>query len=336
VGAFAEGLMSYDEELAFEMIERASPQIAARMSEDFPEAYSDFSSVWNHVLGFVRVVLDIGKLSSRQKNVMRGIVKRVDLDAAAEGIMRAPRRSLSNSGRLLSYIGMVDKRYAKRIAELIDFDRLEETTSGLWERPPSELVEFVSSVAYALGDYGSVRAWLSRHETEFRTVPVRFAAIAPDVALRAFARGARVQLGITEVLGWTLPTHVLNELAERDEAAARGVAMTHVDEMANEFRIPQKNQCEHLDYFVGLLEQVAPEALGAALQQINPATVRDTWAARLRGGRSERRAASALIKAALSAPRLREIALELQKRFPAALTTHDTCVGVSEVSTNPQ
>lgn len=321
VCAFAEGILSYDRELGLEMIELASPQIAARMSEDFPEAYSEFSPVWDHVLGFVGVVLDIGKLSPRQKNAMRGIVKRVDLDAAAGSIMRAPRGSLSNSGRLLSYIGMVDKRYAKRIAERIDFERLEETTSGLWEQPPGELVEFVSSVAFALGDYGPVQAWLSRHEAEFRTFPARFAAIAPDVALRAFGGGARIELGIAAVLGWALPTHILNELAERDEAAARSVAKTHVDEMAKEFRIPQKNQCEHLDYFVGLLQQVAPDALAAALDQIEPATVRDTWAARLRGGRSERRAASALIKAALSAPRLREIALDLQERFPAALTT---------------
>jgi hypothetical protein len=319
VCAYAKGLSRYNYEYGLELIERLSATIALELSRDFPAGYRDFSTVWDDILGFVGLVLGVRKkLTPRQQAVMRGITKRINPVAAAESIMQGPRRSLTNSARMLAYVAEVDRRMAARIASHLNFDRLDHVTAGIWANPTRELIEFASSVAHAMRDYGQVAAWHARHEEEIEQVPARFVVLAPQLAIRVYERGGRINLGISSVMGWGLPTYVLHELASLSEATCRAVAFDHVEEMAKDFVIRQPDQCEHLNMFVALLQKLAPEALAKTFDALDPLVVRETWAARLRGKATERGAAATLVRAVPAMSRLHDIATELQKRYPSA------------------
>jgi hypothetical protein len=318
VCTLAAAFSRFDQELALDMVTCASTPIARYISEDFPRAYSKFDDTWNYVFNFVALVLGIRRLSKSQKKVMRTITKQIDPVMAAASIMQAPRRSLSNSARLLGYVREVDSRKAKQIVEHLDFEVLDQTTRGIWENPPHELLEFVRSLAYAFGNFEPVQSWIEHHEREIQNFPAHFAFIAPSVALRAHNAGKKIELGIASVLGWGLPACILQKIASLDQSAARVLALNHVEQMADNFRIPQSNQCEHLDLFVAVLQAIAPEVLTTAFDLMEPSVVRENWAERLRGSMAERRAAATLVQAAQSCSRLADIAAELRSRFPRA------------------
>jgi hypothetical protein len=318
VTATAEALAHFDHELALSMLERAAPAIAGRISANFPEAYEYLQDTFRYPLGFVEKIFDPPPPTSRQRAVARTILQGVEVGQIVHSIARSPRRALSNMGRFLITIHRAAPSVVRDVVEHLDLAELDRTTAGLWASPPHELAEFVSAIARFDNNWEPARTWITRHGTEMRTVPARFAIFAPEAVLAALRAGGRVDLGLSDVLRWKLPLFVLATIAERDEVAARAVAIDHVSDLAKGFQVLQTNQCEDLDRFVELLQGVAPEALAMAFGRVDPEQARGHWAARLRGKAVERRAAGALVIAAASTSGpCQAIGKELLRRFPS-------------------
>lgn len=323
ITAIAATVRAFDERAAYQLLELTIPAIAERMSDDFPEAYGDLAGSLGELLGFYLLTLDIRPLAKRDAAIMRNIARRVDVDRAASSIMAGSRRTLSPSARLLTYIHAVDARVAKRIAEEIDLRRMDEVTVGGWAKPTHDLEVFVGALCTALGGWDATGEWLARHADEFEIMPARFAAIAPQVAVCVKARGGHVGLDVASVMTWALPTLALRRIAEYDPAIAAVVAMDNIADIAKDFHIPQKDQCEHLDDFVATLKDIAPDVLMAAFEKMDPVTAEANWTSRLRGRVVERRAAAALVDAATTSPRLADVASRLRARFPRATLRTD-------------
>lgn len=318
--SLANGIASLEPDVSLELIENIGDAIGERINQDFSSAYDEFHHTFWFVLGLAPKDFRFKEPTTQQKRVARRVFRSVESARVAQSISCSPRWALASCARLLAVVAKANRHLGEQIALRIDLRQIDERIRDLWADPPDDLLEFIG----VLGRLGSVesfepaRSWIARHEGDLQSIPARLVVMAPETAVAACRRGAVVDLKLSGVLGWGLPAVAIYEIAKRDVLQAKRAVTEHVDAMASELMIRQPNQCEHLHYFVAIVQETAPDALMDAFAKMDPPSVAEAWQSRLRGKAVERRAAAVLVRAALDSPNLASVAKDLRHRFPKA------------------
>lgn len=315
-GGLAQAVRPYAKDLALEILRRAGGAIARFFEADPIAAYEWLDDTFRQVLGFNEALFKTPEPDQDQRDVAHDLFSRVDPAAIAARYSTLSRRQLVSAGRLLISLHAMAPDVWHAVMARLDFTALDIITAGLWSAAPHEVEEFVIGLAQG-EDHEPASGWIAGHMSEMRVIPARFVVLSPDAAAAAASSGAAVRLTGGGVLGWGLDTYALHLLGERNPALVATVVEAHAASLADELRISQSNQCEHLALFVALLRELAQDALRAVLERVDPAAARTNWAQRLRGTHEEQQAAATLIDVARACTGPIALAAEaLSREFP--------------------
>jgi hypothetical protein len=319
IGELAQGLMRYNSGVALEMIERVAPKIARRINLDPPNAFEEFHDIFWHVLGYFPRFLARRTPTRQQRMAAQTIARYLQPEKIAAALSRTSKRDITNFARLLDVLWETSRREARAIVKRVDVKVLSDSTRDLWVKPGKDLEHLLGMLAQT-PDRQPALSLIQRNAAKLERFTPTLAIISPEMAITALRAGVPLPLEVDDGFRWNRAAFVLNEVSKRDRGLANELVHSNAAAIARGLELRQSNQCEHLDVFILVLCEVAPEEFSAVLSELSPVVAEANWSARLRDGAAQRRAVAWLIAAAsqVEGP-IADVARRLQQRFPAII-----------------
>lgn len=313
------GFASLDYDLTLDLLGELAPAIAERWQAGFAAGYGDLIHV-AFLLGFGPSFLRHRKPEQRQRRIARNLCEALDPATVADAVSHATQREWQGVGEGLLLISEATPRHAKRITRLIDFQLLDASTAEFWERRVEALRYLLVGLAHGRG-YQPAATWVAQHVPGMLRIEPLTATLAPA----ASAKRLRELDAILELSQpshhWEITGMALRGIAQTDPELARRSVASHRAAFTAAFG--EASQLDSADPVITTLEQLDSgelRAAVAAVAAVDPAKASERWAQILRGkSLAARRAAAHLIAVALETDgRMRDVARDLRKRFPAA------------------
>ena len=214
-------------------------------------------------------------------------------------------------------IGEATPRHAKRITRLIDFELLDAATAEFWPQQAGALMYLLVGLAHG-PRYEPAASWVTRHMPQMLRIDVLTAALAPEAAAKRLRElDAVIELRLQNH-HWEITGLALRGLAATDPELARRSVTAHRNAFTAAFG--EANDLESAESVLRTFERLDPDELRAAVAGVDPTRARDRWPQVLRGkSLAARRAIAHLVAVALETDGpIRELALDMRQRFPAA------------------
>lgn len=309
----------YDRDLGLKMLERAEPRFRHLFAASPLNAFRNLSDV---LFQFLRVWDPLGvfvgrrRPSSRERALARSMLADIDAASLAASISAGNRASLEGYGKLLGYLATVKPRLHRSVVSAVDLDRLASVFEGHWARLPHELELLVGQLRVG-SDNEPVVSWLRHHSARIESLPARLAVMSPSLAVDVVKRGGVVALDKSMTFQWLAVAYICGVFAQEDPNLVEALVGPHVDEAAEALARNQTNTYDHVDAFVSVLSEHAPQVLARILSRVDPPKAEVAWAACLKASALSRRSAARLVDAALKhGDRIGEVAGKLRTRYP--------------------
>lgn len=319
-------LIYVDHQLALLLLERASPRLARQFIEDPVRRWNEMFHLALH-LGFISFGSSKRRHPREVLKPMQAFVKALDQDRLAATISTPSELwGQLNFDQFVAFLFDVEPKVFASVVARVDLDAFEESLQKVAQDPDRTLL----IVASALQEIrpAEIHDIFDRLESDLERMDMRFAYVAPDVAIRALRRGLPLDLELSSQ-NWKTAAEVLERLWASEKAIAREVAQANSDAMCIGFAAKNHgNPWEGLRYWIATCDVVAPYLVDEVIARLPEGAVLG-WQRGLRrpkkNERSLRKDVSPLVqRAAQMGGHVGNEARQLLERFPSLAIRGET------------
>lgn len=278
------GLDAYDSDLATNCLRQALPAIQQAFREDPLEALADIREMRWCLLG--HDLFERTKPTRAQKKLSKTITAALRPDTVANGLLTCRHGDWEAYAELLIWVRQVNPAKHSEIIQTIDWKRLDDRVTGMWQKPPRDFRLLVYSLM--TDDEGRpVRQWVAQHADQLTEIDPILAEVSPEAAVAVVRRGGRLNLAGHNQNDWELQAQALTRVAE----IARDVAVSTINldlpRIAQHLSKLQPHECEGFPPYLRVLHVLNPELLVKLFQHIDLKTAAENWPKRLQEDRKE-------------------------------------------------
>ena len=310
------GLASFDDDLALDVCVELAPAIAKRWQARFAVGYSELFDLVM-LLGFGPEFLRQRQPDRRQRQIARKLCEALDPATVAGAVSRSVEREWQGIGESLVFVGEAAPRQFRRISRLIDFDLLDDTTAEFWPQRAKGLTNLLVGLAQNRENEPAA-TWVTLHVPEMLRIGPLTAALAPVASAKRLRELGDVLDLSSQNHEWEIVGMALHGTAKADPDLARLSVASHRHTFTEAFG--EAFNLDSAEPVIAILERLDLGELRAAVAGVDPAKAAERWAQVLRDKRvTARRAVAHLIAVALETDGpIRDVAIDLRQRFPAA------------------
>lgn len=297
----AQGIYCLDDSLGIKLVDSSIPTIISAINKDIIK-FQDIFRIVSFVLGFAPNFLRQREPSKDQKQIAYRLADGIDPVSMAQFISQSRRRDWQSYADLIKFLNEVMPEKVPKIAHLVDFNALDDTSKGLWGNPPHELLSMMA--ALAIGDnFEPARSWINKHSNEIVSLHPLLVAISPESTTTILKQGYNLDFKLGDLAHWNLAAITVRSLSTVDKDLASMVLRTNQVGISQGL-VLKRHDCDYKGFpeFINLMNDLAPDTLKKCLESLDPITVKASWSERLKGksitvnGKvEERQAAEALI-----------------------------------------
>lgn len=297
------------------LFEESIPVLASAFNRDPVESYRETDDMFWHTLGFYPGFLRVRPPTPRQRELAQRFATTLEPEMLAVALSNSRQRDWETVADFLFFLREAAPSVAQRVANLIDFTRLDKPAEGLWRNPPHEMLNLIGALAIG-PDMEPSSKWISRHAMDLSEMSTLLAAVAPKVIAERLQAG---DILIIDDKEWQYGAFGLAQLASINIEVAKAVADASKVQLAHDFENLQKYHCEYVQHLVMVLGKVAPSVLDEIFASMDVTNAEQHWDELLRGTRQEQKAVVALLNATETMPEpMAALITQLRKRYPRA------------------
>ena len=205
-----------------ETLRKLTPVYSAYFKKDMAEAIYllDFDFLM-HICGMS--LLWGHRTTQEERETAARLVAVLPEKEIATTISNSLPRNWQSIHRIMRLVSLYDRKKAKHIIRSTDIAKLSSTAKDCWEQS-YEITDLC--VALQIGDKKTARSFIECNEDRIQVMYSSLALIAPQCAVRLFAKGVFVDLLSNH--WWDIGVYALKEIIKIDKTVAKGILQSNI------------------------------------------------------------------------------------------------------------
>ena len=317
---FCGAMVSADESLALDMVERFVPIAQKLLSEAPISAFEALRDIVTRVLRMLDILgVYVGQLApkARHRTLARQMLQAAAPLRLAEQLSASRLRQFQNTSFLLAFMAQAAPTKFRATVAAMDWTRIAETIGDQWEGLPHDATALFVTACRAESCREKIAQVISDNLHRIVVFYPSLVLIAPHAAYKHAERGGLIQLAQNRHVAWQFGVVAIAYFAEERPDLLEAVLKPSEIPTGRVLSEADPSCYEEAADYVQLLKERAPQSLQRILNAVDVRGAKKGWTASLRHRKGPRRTVALLVESSLERPdELGALARRLRICFP--------------------